>query len=188
MRLLFQQEAFGSRDGAVQEMHGGEPEESQSSIPEDGENVSERKYVVPDGMLEAAVDAAVKFSGANTIQASPRVKAEIEESFRVAIEAAIRWLAENPIVPKTFDELPTVGYLIDSSTWGTKGKPEYEQKRQENYLDGMKRLIAEWQRRMFLAPEPEFIGNETVAQFCCRFQTIREAAIEAYRIGHKTSS
>ena len=34
VRLLFQQEAFGSRDGAVQEMHGNEPEESQGAIPE----------------------------------------------------------------------------------------------------------------------------------------------------------
>ena len=132
MRLLFQQEAFGSRDGAVQEMHGGEPEESQSSIPEDGENVSERKYVVPDGMLEAAVDAAVKFSGANTIQASPRVKAEIEESFRVAIEAAIRWLSENPIVP------------TDKQYYALcEAQPN-------NVL-----RVVEWTRRMFLAPEPE---------------------------------
>ena len=34
VRLLFQQEAFGSRDGAVQEMHGNEPEEGQGAIPE----------------------------------------------------------------------------------------------------------------------------------------------------------
>ena len=43
-------------------------------------------------------------------------------------------------------------------------------------------------RRMFLAPEPEFIGPETVAQFCARFQTIGEAAIEAYRLGQKSPS
>ena len=34
VRLLFQQEAFGSRDGAVQEVHAGEREEGQCAIPE----------------------------------------------------------------------------------------------------------------------------------------------------------
>ena len=63
------------------------------------------KIVVPDGMLKAAVDAAVKFTGANTIQASTRVKAEIEESFKVAVEAALLWLdAELPLPSISSDE------------------------------------------------------------------------------------
>ena len=124
-----------------------EPDEGQGAIPEKGDNVSEVKVKVPNGMLKAVEDryGDVYASGFN------------RKVVTADLEAALRWLAENPIVPKTFDELPTVGYFSDSSTWGTKGTPEYEQKRQENYLDGMRRLLAEWQRRMFLAPEPEFL-------------------------------
>ncbi len=104
--------------------------------------MSEVKIKVPEGMLQAGRAAYSAYVTA-------------EEGSRRILEAALLWLAENPIMPKTFDELPTVGYLSDSSTWGTKGTPEYEQKRQENYLDGMRCLLAEWQRRMFLAPVME---------------------------------
>ena len=105
----------------------------------------EKRYVVPDGMLVAAAHMYHE-------QAQDGVD---EGAMRDSLEAAIRWLAENPVTPKTYAELPTIGYLSDSSSWGTRGTPEYEQKRQENYLDGMSRLLAKWQRRMFLAPQPE---------------------------------
>ena len=49
VRILFQQEAFGSRDGAVQEMHGNEPEESQGAIPEAQYRLTRCGIVVSNG-------------------------------------------------------------------------------------------------------------------------------------------
>ena len=60
----------------------------------------EKRIEVPAGMVDAAVEAACRSTGASTIQASPRVKAEIEESFKVAVEAALLWLSENPQAPE----------------------------------------------------------------------------------------
>jgi hypothetical protein len=179
VRLLFQQEAIGSRDGAVQEMHGGEPEEGQGAIPDKGDTMSEVKIKVPEGMLQAGRAA---YSGYVTA----------EEGSRRILEAAIRWMAENPIVPKTYDELPTIGYMSDSSAWGTKGTPEYEQKRQENYFDGMIRFLSEWQRRMFLAPGPEV--PEAVKDLMdpldpYPYKSLHNPGIiEAYRRGQKSVS
>jgi hypothetical protein len=88
-----------------------------------------KKIVVPEGMLKAAIashnDAVLK---GNT----PLV--------RDALEAALRWLAENPIVPTTEQVLAVRRACGETHTALTeKAKP----------------LFAEWQRRMFLAPEPE---------------------------------
>ena len=164
VRLLFQQEAFGSRNGAVQEMHGGEPEESQCAIPEKGDTVSEVKIKVPKGMLDAFHRAenqnGTKWDGA---------------VLDAMLEAALRWLTENPIVPTKEQAKDVAQSLL----------PDFQDR--ENVGRAILVLV-DWQRRMFLAPEPEFIGNETVARFCARFQTIGEAAIEAYRLGQKHPS
>ena len=102
--------------------------------------MAERRVVVPYGMLKAAVDAAVKFSGANTIQASPRVKSEIEGSFQAAVEAAVLWLTENPRVPTREQVVKLSGF----------DKHEDDCKIQQFMI-----VARAWIETMFLAPEPE---------------------------------
>jgi hypothetical protein len=101
----------------------------------------QRKIVVPEGMLKVAVAAAWSHIGFSHPQASIRVQKEIEESFRVSLEAALRWLSENPIVPTdaqlelflTAQGLPNTG----------------------TFRSALSLFAGYFQRRMFLAPEPE---------------------------------
>lgn len=105
------------------------------------EQMREQKIVVPDGMLAAAwqdIAAAMKeriFVGVIGGVAELHVA-------RIAVEAALRWLSENPIVPT--DEQWRA--LNEERQW-----PDNSNRRRW--------LVIEWQRRMFLAPEPE-IPNE----------------------------
>ena len=86
--------------------------------------MSEEKIVVPEGMLEAT-------RGACTPNHPNRT--------RIELEAALRWLSENPIEPtqkqsrKLYADVPQ-GLLVDEvPSW----------------------YAIVWQRRMFLAPESE---------------------------------
>jgi len=86
--------------------------------------VSERKFIVPKGMMEAASAAFRPIGG----------------GAKEAVEAALRWLSENPIVPtdeQIHEMYPSASEAGISFTL-------------------VARFIAEWQRRMFIAPEPEF--------------------------------
>jgi hypothetical protein len=87
--------------------------------------MNEKKIVVPEGMLDA-------FRKAETHHGF-LWDAKVLEAM---LTAALRWLAENPMVPshKQVQDIAqsNVYYTSDVSKW-----------------------IAEWQRRMFLAPEPE---------------------------------
>lgn len=91
--------------------------------------MNEKKYIVPEGMLKAVEGRyrMVYSSGFNP----PVVRANLE--------AALRWLSENPIVPTDQQEMEIYKKYI--STVSDKAYPIY--------------LLKEWQRRMFLAPEPE---------------------------------
>jgi len=103
--------------------------------------VNEKKYVAPDGMLDAAWKAALSHVGATERNlGSPRVKAEIIESWRVGIEAALCWQSENPIVPTPTDVLLLADELVRAGT---------------DRNSQVMRVCAAWQRRMYLAPEPE---------------------------------
>lgn len=116
-----------------------------------------KKIVVPDGMYLAALphqDSGTQCSA--------------------ALEAALRWLSENPIVPT--DEQIQATCAAISEDWRV-GEP---------FEDTYRDLLVEWQRKMFLAPEPEMIGSETVGEFCSRFKTIAEAATEAYKLGKQS--
>lgn len=95
------------------------------------EEVSKKKIVVPEGMLKSA-DAHIrrKFDGVRCIH---RIELVSE-----SIEAALRWLSENPIVPK-FDQ--EVAILKDCEPL--------------NEPASISSIAMAWQRRMFLAPEPE---------------------------------
>jgi hypothetical protein len=87
--------------------------------------MSEKRYIVPEGMLKAVQNALVGYWHDHTVTS--------DSSITVVLEAAVRWLSENPIVP-TEQEYRDFGVKFD--------------------FQGVK-CIAEWQRRMFLAPEPE---------------------------------
>ena len=83
------------------------------------------KIVVPEGMLEAVNE---------NVQQAPW----LDDGFLLSvIEAAFRWLSENPIVP-TAEQMDEIC-------------------RQHSWLDrdSVRFGAREWQRRMFLAPEPE---------------------------------
>ena len=82
--------------------------------------MGEKRVVVPEGMY----DAAMKYQDSG-IQCG------------AALEAALRWLSENPIVPTE----EQAQYMYD----GKKGL---------GHAGTIRYCMIEWQRRMFLAPEP----------------------------------
>lgn len=118
--------------------------------------MTEKKIKVPEGMLKAAVAEWYVATG------------ERDFCIRMILEAALRWLSENPIVPDDEQCL---------QLWrGSAGA--------DTTADCTRNTVSNWQRRMFLAPpESEMIGAETLEHFCSRFQTIGEAVSEAFRIG-----
>lgn len=144
-------------------MHGNEPEESQGAIPEKGDTVSQTKIKVPEGMLLAASEFD---PGAGEYNIEP------------ILEAALRWMSENPIVPTSKQERDLVDSWIKETSLG---KTEY--------------LVTEWQRRMFIEPGvPEEVkdllcaGDDIVKEAYFRPDIYNERIIEAYRRGQKTSS
>ncbi len=91
--------------------------------------MSEVKIKVPKGMLKAVEDRY------GDVYASGFYRKVVTAD----LEAALRWLAENPIVPTRTE----VESIIEPNLRGLDA------------YDLVKASIAEWQRRMFLAPEPE---------------------------------
>lgn len=99
--------------------------------------MSETKYVVPDGMMKAAYN---EFFKAASLNGRPSVTDG--ERLLYALEAALRWLSENPIVPTSEQLYSTIGKLpvaMCDIVWTERDRA----------------MIAEWQRCMFLAPEPK---------------------------------
>lgn len=91
--------------------------------------MSERKIVVPEAMLQAAMDA-------QEIYAIPQT--------RHIVEAVLRWLSENPIVP-TPDQWAAASDAVSV---------RYRKKFGVSFSFSHTEIAEEWQRRMFLAPEP----------------------------------
>ena len=128
---------------------------------EDGK-MSKRRYVVPEGMLKAALSAYV--IGTHQV------------GVRDALEAALRWLAENPIVP-------TEKEAADLVVWSSGGT---------TLIKRLGRACIEWQRRMFLAPEPVvpedvaamLVPNET--SICGQIHNKR--LVEAYELGRQAGA
>ena len=98
--------------------------------------MSEKKIVVPEGMIRAVEDRCgdlCKYGGKSQ---------SVRFVSQTAVEAALRWLSENPILPTAEQLYSTIGKLpvaMCDIVWTERDRA----------------LIAEWQRRMFLAPEPE---------------------------------
>lgn len=123
----------------------------------------EKRYLVPEGMMKAGFDSLL-----------PVEREQPMTAYGTFLEAALRWLAENPIVPtqEQNDAMFDSGGDVDES-------------------DGWIQYAAvEWQRRMFLAPEPEYgfiecdtcrakSGSPTLCRGCLHNREV----IEAFRRG-----
>jgi len=96
---------------------------------------------------------------------------------RHILEAAIRWQSEEAKGPtdKQFGEMvKDCGDANPSNKW-------------ESFAEWNRAIIlcGEWERRMYLVPEPEMIGEDTISEFCSRYQQTEKAILEAYRRGKK---
>ena len=128
---------------------------------------SEKKIVVPDGMRVAAAKAVHETCG----------KVDYHPQIRIALEAALCWLSENPIVP-THEQLQKIADF---------------HKRGTCYPESINLYVVGFQECMFLAPEPvpEDIkdllcaGEDTVKEAYFRPDIYNERIIEAYRRGQK---
>jgi hypothetical protein len=89
--------------------------------------MSEKKIVVPEGMLNAANKALAVRDG---------------NGVYIVLETALRWLSQNPIVPTSEQALEMFRYYGDCIP-----HPEGEFSR-------VKAMLTEWQRRMFVEPKP----------------------------------
>ncbi len=90
--------------------------------------MSDKKIVVPEGMLEAVV--------AVSPQADRPSREFAREFYRPLLEAALEWLSEHPIVP------------IDKEVEEILDKVEPYR----NWPEMVKRVVEIWQRQMFIAP------------------------------------
>ena len=87
--------------------------------------MTDERIQVPEGMLKAAIDA-------QEMRCDPTIT-------KIGVEAALRWWKANPIEP-TDDDCISIGQAWNGNS---AGNPFW------------KFVATEWQRRMFLAPEPE---------------------------------
>ena len=119
--------------------------------------MSEKKIAAPEGMLEAAATEARNL-GSGWVQ---------------ILEAALRWLSENPIEP-------TPQWIHE--VWRQERNPQAG--------TFALRVIREWQRRMFLAPEsevPEEIKDLAVSDLDMEWDgPINKRILEAFRRGQKS--
>ena len=90
-------------------------------------NMSETKIKIPEGMLEAAAMELSDVGFRSDV---------IAYDVKRMLKAALRWLSENPIVP-------TDAQIEEMKIKLVPVHPHWSN------------IVAEWQRRMFLAPEPE---------------------------------
>jgi hypothetical protein len=93
--------------------------------------MNEKKIVVPDGMLKAADSVQ------NSTMNSERVV--------TTLETALRWLSEHPVVPNDNESRTLLHFLRHRAHYETTA----------NDISLTQRVINEWQRRCFLAPEPD---------------------------------
>ena len=137
--------------------------------------MSQTKIKVPEGMLLAASEFD---PGAGEYNIEP------------ILEAALRWMSENPILPTTADALTLLQERVASGHLSNKEYCAIP-------ATTIRCVIREWQRRMFLAPEPEVPEVPEVPEAVkdlmdilgtkCSYVTYL-SIIEAYRRGQKSVS
>lgn len=123
------------------------------------------KITVPPEMLKAAKDAWMICAD------YPCDPERFRSTVLPVLEASLRWLSENPIVPSVSECQKMQSYLHDITA-----------------DHGPQPLIAEWQRRMFLTPEVP----EEIADLLTSIDVIQkenrwayDAILEAYRRGQR---
>lgn len=123
-----------------------------------------KKIVVPEGMLVAGVDSVARLRGMGETT---------REHYTAVLKAALLWLSENPIVPTERQERD----LCDA--W-----MEAKQSQSNTFVHASAFGAVEWQRRMFLAPEPEVPEEIEDLIPCGGIDTINaDRILEAYRRG-----
>ena len=128
-------------------------------------NVMEKKYVVPEGLKSAIRNSARYIDSGNQCLTIEQVE--------VVGEAVVRWLAENPILPST--------RVIHLMSVDKCGEPIYS----EGKLLGVKVVIEEWMRRMFLEPKPEHVEEVRDLYEGVDHPRLRQFIIEAYNRGKR---
>lgn len=101
--------------------------------------MSEKRVVVPSEMGVAVARAVHGACG----------RVDYHPQIRVALEEALLWLSENPIVP-TPEQCDEIRSAVDAVMENGPGRQVGE----SLVSDGTCETCVEWQRRMFLAPEP----------------------------------
>ena len=127
------------------------------------EDMGEKKYVVPEGGLKAAVDAAFKHAREN------RPSGADTGGVKVAVEAFIRWQSENPRVP-TKDQQENL--IKISSADG------------QTYIQW---VVVRWIQDMYLVPEPEVPEEikDLISNYSDEDQRANKKILEAYRRGRE---
>ena len=130
--------------------------------------MSEKRIVIPQGMTAAAHNATGLENNGNKYYYISR-----------GLEAALFWMSENPIVPS---EDQVKGMIKGTDLhWGWDSE----------WPSHTRDWLIEWQRRMFLAPEPE-VPKELEDLLCAKSDTFNkhfdDRIIEAFRRGQKAGS
>jgi hypothetical protein len=136
--------------------------------------MSEKKIVVPEGMHRAAVERLLlyeycKVDAFEPSSSTPEQQASGRAS--VALEAALHWLSENPLIP-------TDDFV--------------EEVIREHSRTNVKWACSDWQRRMFLAPAPEVpeeIKDLLEVWNGAKYERVMQNSIlDAYRRGQESKT
>jgi hypothetical protein len=117
----------------------------EDCLPEyfETKKLEEKRLVVPEGMLKAAMQSSLSAG----LPIGPSTEIE------VILEAALRWLSKNPIVPTEEQERGLDDAWLESKRNLTTTYHKFEHASAFGAV--------EWQRRMFLAPERPNVSEWT---------------------------
>jgi hypothetical protein len=139
----------------------------------------EKKIQVPEGMLKAGIEAWRMDLPLSTF---PSVTAA--NTTQMILEAALRWLSRNPI-------LPTVEQACVLRRFSLSVDQSYNAR--ETTAAACMGVAVEWQLIMFLAPEPEvpeaikdLLENHDAVHYGFTSDTAKKAILEAYRRGQNS--
>jgi len=121
----------------------------------------ERRIVIPEGMLKAAWSVV----GSN----------DDEALCSLILEAALRWLSENPQFPTPEQACSIARYGLEFSR---------AQRFEDNSAASVQAMLLEWQRCMFLAPAPEIPEEvKDLWEQAPMGGSAQDAILEAFRRG-----